>query len=256
MPTALITGASSGIGEQFAYALAERGYKVIIVARREERLQQVQSRIEAKGGKVHSIVADLLNNEDVERLIAFIHEEPIDLLVNNAGFGGYGLFQKVSPQREQDMITLNISTLVKLTRVAVESMLKRKSGQVINVASTAAFQPVPYMAIYAATKSFVLHYSEAIAAELTGTNVHVMALCPGGTATEFSDRAEVKGTLAKNFTMTPEQVVEIALKGLDKRKRIVVPGVNNVLMSKGYRIAPRNLLTNSLTKAFQKEKVK
>jgi short-subunit dehydrogenase len=253
MNQAVITGASSGIGEQFAYQLADAGYTCVLVARREDRLQQVVGNIRSKGGRAQYLVADLSRDEDVERIALDLESRPVDLLVNNAGRGGFGFFADRHLNEELDMLQLNIVSLYRLTRAVIPQMLERSSGGIIQVASTVAFQPVPFMAAYGASKSFVLHYSEAIAAELHGTGVHVMALCPGGTATEFTGRAQINGWLQSKFTMSPEKVVRLALNGYAKRRYVVVTGPLNSLMSSLYRYLPRKWFTEAIVKMLRRK---
>jgi short-subunit dehydrogenase len=247
---AVITGASSGIGEQFAHQLADAGYSCLLVARREDRLKQVVENIRNKGGRAEYIVADLTRVEDVERIVVHLETRHVDLLVNNAGYGGFGFFAERDINLELDMLQLNMISLYRLTRAVIPQMLKRKSGGIIQVASVVGFQPMPFMAAYAASKSFVLHYSEAIATELKGTGVQVMALCPGGTATEFVGRAKVNGRLKSVFTMSAQKVVRLALRGFAKRKHVVVTGNLNSMMSSLYRYLPRKWMTKAIIKMF------
>jgi uncharacterized protein len=190
-PIALITGASAGIGLEFAKRLAERGYDVILSARRRDRLDELAARLRAEHGgiRVEVIVADLQDSDAPAAIVAETARLGIgvDLLVNNAGFGTHGHFETLPPDRERGEIAVNVAALVALTHAFLPAMLERGQGGVINVASTAAFQPVPYMAVYAATKAFVRSFSEALHEEVQARGVRVIALCPGPTATEFFD---------------------------------------------------------------------
>jgi short-subunit dehydrogenase len=242
---AVITGASSGIGEQFAYQLADQGYTCLLIARREDRLKQVTEKICERGGSADYRVADLTDPSQVEEVASHLAARPVDLLVNNAGYGGFGFLTDLNLQAEMDMLQLNITTLVRLTRAVIPQMVERKSGGVIQVASVVAFQPSPYMATYGASKSFVLHYSEAIQTELKGTGVHVMALCPGGTATEFAGRAQVGEQIQSMFTMQPELVVSQAIHAFNKRKRVIVPGPMNKVITHLYRFLPRQWISEA-----------
>lgn len=189
--TTLITGASTGIGTSFAEEYAKRNHNLVLVARSEDKLQALAKRLsEAHGISAHVFAQDLSKPDSAEKVVQFCDEKnlQIDLLINNAGFGMLGDFLSHELSRLEEMITLNALTLVKLSRLFATKFAERKSGGIINVASTAAFQPVPNMAVYAATKAFVLSFSEAIAFELKEKGVRVMALCPGGTDTHFSKK--------------------------------------------------------------------
>lgn len=239
MRQAVITGASSGIGEQFAYQLADQGYTCLLIARREDRLMQVAERIRERGGSADYRVADLANPIQVEEIASHLENRHVDLLVNNAGYGSFGFVMDQDQQSEMDMLQLNIISLVRLTRAVVPQMMARKSGGIIQVASVVAFQPSPYMATYGASKSFVLHYSEAIQTELQETGVHVMALCPGGTDTEFAGRAQVGEHIQSMFTMKADQVVNQAIRSFNQRQRVVVPGAFNQVITHLHRFLPR-----------------
>ncbi|MFM6963820.1 MAG: SDR family NAD(P)-dependent oxidoreductase, partial [Micrococcales bacterium] len=217
--TALVTGASSGIGVEFAHRLAARGANLILVARRKDRLQVLAKEITAKYGVTVSVIAADLS---VDGAAKSLHKQlarkktEVDILINNAGFGTIGEFATMDEVKIGDQIRLNVLALVELTREFVPSMKLRNSGVVVNIASTAAYQPVPYMAVYAATKAFVLSFTEALWGELRGTNVHAIALSPGGTKTEFFDVAS-NGKTGDGFgkMQTVNQVVETAINALD-----------------------------------------
>ena len=247
MPTALITGASSGLGEQFAYALGREHYDLVLTARREDRLAAVAGRARAAGaGAVRIIGADLAQRETP----AALHQQltadgvQVDYLVNNAGFGTTGRFHLLPPERELEEIELNVTSLVALTRLFVPAMVERRGGTVINVASTAAFQATPYMATYGATKAFVLSFSEAVAAELKGTGVTVMALCPGPVRTEFQKVANNERMRFPSFIWTEaDRVVHEGIAAAASGRSLCVAGaINNAMVIAG-RFTPRSLST-------------
>ena len=218
-PVALITGASMGIGEAFAEALALRGYDLGLVARSGPALATIAERIRTvRGVRVETIVADLEDRNALERTgdEAQAQFGRVDLLINNAGFGAHGPFETLDPQRNLGQVRLNVEALVALTNRFAPAMLTRGTGGVINVASTAAFQPVPYMAVYGASKAFVLSFSEALAEEFRGRGVRVLALCPGATRTNFFSVAG-DGAQVGRFR-TSAQVVQTALRRLRSRR--------------------------------------
>ena len=243
---ALITGASSGLGEEFAIQLAREGFALVLVARREDRLQAVSERAR-KSGAPEAVVlaADLSRPEAPAEIHRRLADEGavIDWLVNNAGFGTRGRFDRAPLDREIEEINLNISSLVALTRLFIPAMVERRSGIVVNVASTAAFQPVPWMATYAATKAFVLSFSEAIAEELRGSGVTVTALCPGPTRTEFQQVAGVADSAFPSFAyMDAATVVREAIAAARSGKSVKINGMINTVMAESTRIAPRSLV--------------
>jgi uncharacterized protein len=242
MPTALVTGASSGIGEAFARALAGRGDDVVLIARSARRLEAIAAELTAKHGiRADVIVADLADVGAPDAIVAELVARAIvvDTLVNNAGFGTHGEFVVLDPQRERDEITVNVYAPVALTRALLPGMLARKRGAVINVASTAAFQPVPYMATYGATKAFVLSFTEALAEEVRAHGVRVVALCPGQTETAFFTGIDEART---GRARTPEQVVATGLRALDRGTVVVVDGFSNYALANSNRFAPRRLV--------------
>jgi short-subunit dehydrogenase len=242
MPTALITGASSGIGEAFARALAARGDDVVLVARSAGRLDALAADLSAKHGvRAHVLPADLADPAAVDALVAELaaRELTIATLVNNAGFGTHGQFASLDAARERDEVIVNALAPVQLTRALLPAMIARKSGAIVNVASTAAFQPVPYMAVYGATKAFLLSYSEALAEEVRAHGVRVVALCPGQTDTEFFagiDEARV------GRARTTRQVVDTALQALERGKVVAVDGFANYALANSVRFVPRRLV--------------
>jgi len=251
---AVVTGASSGIGAEFARMLAARGMHLVLIARREDRLISLAEELHTRHGtRSEVLVHDLSEAGSRRLLIEQLHERGIEveLLVNNAGFAVVGDRNLMQPGEVMDMISVNIAALTELTEHLVPDMISRGHGAVINIASVAAFQPVAYMAAYAASKAYVLHYSEALWAELKNTGVTVLALCPGITRTEFFDVAEVPGYLKKYPSQTPEQVVRVALKYLEKRRPYVVSGWKNYLLSLAVRLAPRKTAALQSRKYFR-----
>ena len=253
MKAALITGASGGIGEVFARRLAADGHNLVLVARSEDKLMRLcdelmlQHKITA-----HYIALDLTDFEADARLCDETekHGFEIDWLINNAGFGSMGDFAALELEKELEMIGLNIMALVALTHRYLQKMRERRSGTIINVASTASFQPVPFMATYAATKAFVRSFSEAIAEENRTFNINVMALCPGPTETNFFDaagvKADVKNTILKKGMQTPEAVVETALNAVESGKTSVVTGWTNYLSARLGNFVPNSIITRAV----------
>ena len=251
MNTTIITGASSGIGAAFARKLATRGRNVLLVARSEDKLIALCSEL----GRLTCIRAQYLTL-DLQQpdAAAQLFEETqkreleIDMLINNAGFGSMGDFAKLDLDRELEILQLNIRALVDLTHRFLLPMRERKSGTIINVASTAGFQAVPYMATYAASKAFVLSFSEALWDENRAHGVHVMALCPGATETNFFEASKIDRPPMRTI-QTPEEVVDAALRGLARKKSVVVSGWTNWFMVEAERLVPRNTVTKVAGKA-------
>ena len=244
--TALITGASTGIGYELSKCFAADHHNLILVARQEPRLQQVAEELTKQFGITGKVVvADLTQSDAPQRIMDAVHKDSlqVDYLVNNAGFGLGGKFAETDLTVELGMMQVNMTALVALTKLFLPGMIARKSGKIMNVASTAAFQPGPLMAVYYATKSFVLSFSEAIANELKGTGVTVTALCPGPTASEFQQRAQIQNTrLVKNKLMgmmTSEQVAKIGYQGFMQGKRLIIPGLLNKIGVHSTRMTPR-----------------
>jgi hypothetical protein len=236
---ALITGASAGLGIEFARQLAKRGHKLVLAARRKERLEELASEL----GNARAVSMDVSQPDAATRLMADLeaHGESVDLLVNNAGFGLIGRFAKADADRLRQMIDLNVGTLTDLCRAVAPAMIERKSGAILNVASTAAFQPGPKMAVYFATKAFVLSLSEALHEELKPHGVKVTCLCPGPTRTEFGDVAGFGGSgMFDKVAMNAPEVVEAGLKALDRNKAVVIPGLINKVGAASTRFAPRS----------------
>jgi len=253
MNTTLITGASSGIGAAFARKLAARGRNVLLVARSEDKLITMCNELgRVSGVRAHYFALDLLQPESPSQLFEETQrrELVIDMLVNNAGFGSMGEFVDLDLARELEMIDLNVKSLVDLTHRFIGPMRERKRGTIINVASTAGFQGVPYMATYAATKAFVLSFSEAIAEENRAHGIHVMALCPGVTETNFFEASKIDRPPMRTI-QTAEEVVDAALRGLARQKTVVVSGWTNWLMVEAERFVPRSTVTKVAAKALR-----
>ncbi len=242
---ALVTGASAGIGEAIARGLAHRKVPQLLVARSGEKLAALADELRSLSGvAVEAIVLDLASEGAAERLVAATEGagKPIGLLVNNAAFGFYGPQEEQELERTLRMIRLNVGTLVELTHRLVAPMCARGSGYVLDVASTAAFLPVPYMAVYAATKAFVLSYSQALHEELRGRGVVVTALCPGTTRTDFHRVAGLAPGTSNPFpSLSAETVAEAGLRGLERGKAIVVPNFFDSAWIFTGRFVPRTL---------------
>jgi short-subunit dehydrogenase len=243
-PVALVTGASAGIGYEFALQLAARGYDLIVVARRRDRLEALATRVRAAGAeRAEILAADLAAPGAAGAVAAAVTQLGLDveLLVNNAGFGTHGRFERLPPEREHDEIAVNVDALVGLTHAFLPGMLARGRGGVINVASTAAFQPVPYMAVYGATKAFVRSFSEALREEVHRRGVRVLALCPGPTATEFfgGDVSAPKGPVR-----SVREVVATGLRAYDAGVPIVIDGGFNRLLIAFSTLIPRRWATH------------
>jgi hypothetical protein len=248
MKKALITGASSGLGEVFARELANDGYDLILVARRLYRLERIAEEIEKDSGRRPIVLrADLTVVGDVEKTGSLLKD--VNLLVNNAGFGLIGAFDKLDSGKEQEMIRLNVEALYYLTKKYIEAR-EGLGGGIINVASTAAYIPVPYMAVYSATKAFVLHFSEAIGEELKDRNFKVMVLSPGPTKTEFF-KVATGGKKKMPGTMLPEDVVRAAIKAFGKGRRSLIPGFMNRVIASGSKISPKGLILRTAGKVFK-----
>jgi uncharacterized protein len=250
MPTALITGASGGIGLELARVFAEQGFALVLVARHRERLNEIAA--ELKPTPVQVLAKDLALVGAAEG----IHREvpKVDVLVNNAGYGVYGRFAETPLDDELGMLQLNMTALVVLTKLYLPAMVASKNGKILNVASTAAFQPGPLMALYYATKAFVLSFSEAIGSELEGTGVTVTALCPGPTATGFQARSKVeKSRLFQRMkVMDARTVAEAGYRGLMAGKPVVIPGLLNKVLAQSVRFSPRSLVTK-IARKMQEE---
>jgi short-subunit dehydrogenase len=237
---ALITGASAGLGVEFARQLAKQGHYLVLAARRKDRLEALAKEL----GNARAVTIDLSKNGSAAKLLADCEAagEQIELLVNNAGFGLVGRFAELDAKRLREMIDLNVGTLTDLCRAIAPGMIKRRSGAILNVASTAAFQPGPNMAVYFATKAYVLSFTEALHEELKPHGVHVSALCPGPTRTEFGEVAGFvsRGGAIDRAAMDSPQVVTAGLEGLELNRAVVIPGLLNKIGAASTRFAPRS----------------
>lgn len=256
---ALITGASSGIGAEFAVQLAGRGMHLILVSRRKEKMTQLATDLNTRHGtRCHIVAIDLAEPESGRRLFDEVKRlgVQIELLVNNAGVGLIGQIETTTPDEVRRMLNLNLMTLTDLTYRVLPGMLEQGHGAIINMSSQAAFQPVAFMAAYAASKSYILHFSEAIWSEARSRGVTVMALCPGVTRTEFFDLAGVPGWLEKHSSYTPAKVVKTGLRALEKRRQYVVPGWKNYLVTLLVRLTTRRTAVNESKRFFRPSKRK
>ena len=242
--TALVTGGSGGIGLEIAKVLARNGFDLLLVARKRDTLEAAAGQIEGKFDvRVQVFAADLRRPDAPQAIFDFLHNEnvPIEVLVNNAGFGVSGEFADTKLQREMEMIQVNIGALTYLTKLFLPAMIKRKSGRVLNVASTAAFQPGPGMAVYYATKAYVLSFSEALAEELRHSGVTVTALCPGPTRTEFAATADAGNSrlFAAFGIADAADVAEFGVAAMMHGRRVAIPGIKNKIVAQANRFAPR-----------------
>ena len=237
---ALVTGASSGIGAEFARELAERGHPVLAVARRRDRLEALSNEAASWGGRIEPLVADLASERGLALVTRRIEElGDLELLVNNAGTVNAGDFIGTSSDRLSGEIRVNVDAVVGLTRTALQGMVPRRRGAIINMASVVGFQPFPHFAVYAATKAFVLSFSEALAEELEGTGVRVLALCPGSVATEMDVFAHNEGLLGRLPSLTAKHVVKTGLNALDNGRVVKIVGSFNQLLPFMGRFMPR-----------------
>jgi short-subunit dehydrogenase len=253
MNTTLITGASSGIGAAFARKIAKRGRNVLLVARSEDKLIALCNELgRLSGVRAQYVVMDLSAPEAGVRLLEETQkrELTIDMLVNNAGFGSMGDFAKLDLPTELEIIDLNVKSLVDLTYRFLAPMRERRQGTIINVASTAAFQGVPFMATYAATKAFVLSFSEALSEENRQHGIRVLALCPGVTDTNFFAASKIDRPPMRTV-QTAEEVVDTALRGLARGKSVVISGWANWFVVEAERVVPRSVVTKVAAKALR-----
>ena len=253
MNTTLITGASSGIGAAFARKLAKRGRNVLLVARSEDKLIALCNEIGRLSGiRAQYVVMDLTEPDASQRLVEETEKRDltIDMLINNAGFGSMGEFGKLDRATELEMIDLNVKSLVELTHRFLGPMRERRQGAIINVASTAGFQAVPFMATYAATKAFVLSFSQALWEENRPHGIKVLALCPGVTDTNFFAASKIDRPPMRTI-QTPEEVVDAALRALARGKPFVISGWTNWLTIEAERVVPRSIVTRFVGKALR-----
>lgn len=248
--TALVTGASSGIGEVFARELARRGMHLVLVARSENKLRGMAEELSRNHSiKVAVLPCDLIQPGAAAKLLAECKTAglTIDLLLNNAGFGTYGLFDTIDAQRDTELIQVNVTALTEMCHAFLPEMVARGEGAIINIASGAAFQPTPYMAAYGASKAYVLSLSEALWAENRKRGVHVLAVCPGATRTAFFDAAAGGDTMRgismfNALMMTSDDVVQQSLRALERRKHYIINGWINYLLAQSGRSTPRFLV--------------
>ena len=254
--TSLVTGASSGIGAEVAGLLAQRGLGVTLVARREAKLRELADTLASRHGvRAEVIACDLTDGASRAALPAELAERGLDVnvLVNNAGLSTWGPVVSNDPGGDLTLVRTNVEAVVHLCSLFLPGMVERRSGAVLNVASTAAFQPLPGQAAYAASKSFVLSYSHAIRAELSGTGVSVTVLCPGPVKTGFTEAAgitdeEAEAPLPKFLWLSVEEVARVAVAGLDAGRAVVVPGIGNRVSASAAWLAPRSLIMPRLAK--------
>lgn len=245
--TALITGASGGIGLELASLFAKAGHDLLLVARNADRLKEISAQLQKEHGiTAHILPLDLAQPDAPNELFQHCERSSIavDFLINNAGFGVHGKFSEIPLQEQLDLVQLNVTALTHLCRLFLPGMLQRKYGGIMNVASTAAFQPGPRMAAYYASKSYVLFLSEALATEVKGTGVWVTAFCPGPTATGFQGRAGIQRTLLvsnSGMMMDVVKAASIGFRGFMKKKVIVIPGIVNRTFAQSIRFSPRSV---------------
>jgi short-subunit dehydrogenase len=241
--SAVVTGASSGIGEALARLLAARGFDLVLVARGKTALDRLASELSVEHSVLCEVLpADLTSRSDVEAVAAKIRETGANTVVNNAGFGSYGLFHELAISKEVEEVRLNVEALVVLSHAALEVMVPRRSGSLLNVASTASFQPGPKNATYAATKAFVRSFTEALHEEVLASSVHVTALCPGFTRTAFMERAGLGSGRVPGFMWAESMPVAVAgLEALQRNDAVCIPGFMNKVGAASVRLAPRFL---------------
>lgn len=252
---ALITGASSGIGKALAENFARDGYDVILAARSVEKMQSHAADLQSRYGiTALAIAADLESQDGATRLVTEIKDQGlfVHILANNAGYGAFGEFKETALECELAMMQLNMNAVVVLSKLFLPDILASK-GKIMNTCSTAAFQPGPYMAVYYATKAFVLSFSEALAAELEGSGVTVTAFCPGPTESGFQEKANMHDSaLVKNKKLpTADEVASLGYRAMQRGQRVYIPGMRNWIMAQSVRFTPRGWVTK-LVKAMSK----
>lgn len=251
---ALITGASSGIGAEFARQLAARGMHLVLVARRREPMEALAEELRVRHAtRCEIIAADLTDASAPGRVVSEVSQLGIrvSLLVNNAGFGVVGEVEDAQLDRLLELIRLNVSAVTEMTYRLLPEMMERRQGAIVNVSSLSAFQPVAYMGVYAASKAYVLHLSEALAIEVRNRGVTILAVCPGVTQTPFFDIAGAPGWLQKHHSSTPEEVVRASIKALMKRRMVIVPGWANYLLTVVVRFVSRWRVVQESTRYFR-----
>lgn len=252
--TVLITGASSGIGYEFARLFASHGNSLILVARTSAKLEEMKQDLEKRHSiQVVVLPIDLSLPDAAQRIFDYVKKKglQVDVLINNAGLGDYGRFSEASWDKQAEMIQVNVTALTQLTHLFLPGMLERKSGKIMNVASTAAFQPGPLMSVYYATKAYVLHFTEAISNELRGTSVQVTALCPGPTESGFQVAAKLDGSrlVAQRKLPTSAEVAEYGYRALEEGAVVAIPGFSNRALVWSLRLMPRSLVRILVGKA-------
>jgi len=248
---ALITGSSNGIGLEISKIMAADGVNLVIVARNKDKLEDLQSLVQEENGVTVLVkVKDLTRSSSCEELYNELQEDGIfiEYLVNNAGVGLYGSFYQTDLDRELDMLDLNIRSMTHLTKLFLKAMMEKGRGKILNVASTAAFQPGPMMAVYFASKAYVLHFSEALAHEFKGSGVSVTSLCPGPTETAFfvtadMDSLQLTEGMGKYLLKTAHSVARAGYRAMKSGKRVAIPGIINKLMALSVRFSPRKMVT-------------
>jgi short-subunit dehydrogenase len=252
LETVLITGASAGIGEGLARLFAADGSRLILVARSGDRLERLAAELQSKHGVEHIVIPlDLAVAGAAQKLFEILSERglKIDVLVNNAGFGHNDRFISIPIAEQLEMVQLNISAMLHLTHLILPQMIERREGSILNLGSTASFQPGPYSAVYYSTKAFVLSFSESLWEEVREHNVQVTCLCPGPTRTEFGVRAKMdRNWNFVNASMSTESVCKIGYRAFRRRKRIVIPGFLNRLLTFSVRLAPRRFILRVMRK--------
>jgi short-subunit dehydrogenase len=247
---ALITGASAGIGREFARQLAERARSLVLVARREQRLNELRDELRNRNGElnVHVRAVDLCDKSQIDELVRWLEENKIDIdfLINNAGLGDSGPFATSPPQRNEEMLQVNIVAVTTLTRALLPQMISRKRGAVLNVSSSAGFLPIPEFNVYAATKAYVNSFSESLRAELRGTGVTVTALCPGPVHTEFGDVAKRPGSQPERgpefVYVSAQKTARDAITAVEADRPLIIPGLAMKLGMFLVRITPMSIL--------------
>ncbi len=252
--TALVTGASGGIGEELAKVFAAHGFDLVLVARTEAKLIALGESLEAQHGiRATTIAADLSRPEAPTEVVAQLaaRDITVDVLVNNAGFATYGKFQEIDLDHQLQLIRVNIAALTELTYHLLPGMIERRRGKVLNLASTAAFMPGPLMAVYYASKAYVLSFSEALNSELSGTGVTVTALCPGPTSTGFQSRAQMEESrlVRGREIMDATAVAQAAYTGMMRNRPVIIPGASNRIVTLMPRLLPRRLIPGIVKRA-------
>jgi short-subunit dehydrogenase len=255
--TAVVTGASSGIGVEIARELAKRGQNLTLVARREERLRELAEELGRDHGvRAEVIAADIAGEEGRSQLADELRSRgrDVEVLINNAGFGSAGRFQKLDAEKEALMVRTNCEAVVALCGEYVPKMVNRGRGAILNLASIASFQPLPYQATYAATKAFVLSFSEGLSGDLHGTGVTVTALCPGPAPTEFEETAGIEGGewqgIPKFVLTNPDYIAATGVEALEKGRRVVVPGPLNVVTAAAGHYTPRSVVVGLVRRFY------